>query len=335
MPHLSPDLSNSAFFLFRRNPKTGEIDGPWGTGVVVCRPSKENEGESHCYAVSNWHVACKTGASILRFNTDTGPSRFIELEPDEWQFIPRGDDLAAVDISEYVDMHADRLCMVAESAFVTSAFIKEVGLGMGEDVCMIGLFANHHGGARNLPAGRFGNISAMASEDAPLEQPNGSVHPTHVLDMRSRTGFSGSPVFVYRTPDSDLVSVNEGGPWVISSTINNLFLRLLGIHCGQFPEDVKFTKAERLGDPILEGDTVTIPSSMTLVVPAWRISELLDMPAFERQRAERDARKKKHAKGRAVPEAVSAPPTTEENPSHREDFNSLVSAAAKTPRSRS
>lgn len=59
---------------------------------------------------------------------------------------------------------------------------------------------------------------------------------------------------------------------------------MLGVHCGQFWDMVSVQKArqrpaartERLGDPILEGDELEIQSSMTIVVPAWRITELLD-----------------------------------------------------------
>ena len=295
MPHINQNLGSCAFFLYRCD-GNGNLLGPEGTGFIV---SRQDPGyrERHFYAVTNWHVAL-CGASVIRINTLDGKTRVLEFGPEEWQFNAQGDDLAAVDITDHLNVESDDVTVILEELFATPTFASNTKLGFGDEVFMIGLFANHDGGERNLPLARFGNISAMPSDNVPIRQPNNNYRPSYVLDMRSRGGFSGSPVFVYRTPNADLTE--QGTPNALGAikkyqesvysmhSFHNLFLRLLGVHCAQFPEEVKFETAEKIGDPIREGDTLRIASSMTVVVPAWRISELLDRPYFAEQRATRD-----------------------------------------------
>src|SRR5205823_82762 len=68
----------------------------------------------------------------------------------------------------------------------------------------IGLFVDHDGVTTNVPSARFGNISMLPNKNATIEQPTNYRGESYVVDMHSRTGFSGSPVFVYRTFGSDL-----------------------------------------------------------------------------------------------------------------------------------
>jgi hypothetical protein len=97
--------------------------------------------------------------------------------------------------------------------------------------------------------------------------------------MHSRPGFSGSPVFVYRTPDSDLRDIEYGfrdphrkftlnlpniegqlrraggrgdETFEVIENIdsNSKFLRLLGIHVAQFQDEVEITK---VGEAKLSG----------------------------------------------------------------------------------
>jgi hypothetical protein len=55
--------------------------------------------------------------------------------------------------------------------------------------------------------------------------------------MHSRTGYSGSPVFVYRTSNTNLDAIFKDR--VEAGSPGDIFIYLLGIHCGQFPEDYR------------------------------------------------------------------------------------------------
>lgn len=288
MPRLNPILEHSAFFLFRRNPKMDGIEGPCGTGFVVGRPWKSDPNRGHFYAVTNWHVAVKLGACILRLNTPDGKSRQIETEPHEWYFIPNGDDVAICDITDYnPELSEGALTFIHEDVFVTQDIIKVHDIGMGDEAFMVGLFVDHPGKEQNVPLARFGNLSRLASAQSPVEQPNDQARPSHLVDMRSRGGFSGSPVFVYRTPFTDLKFVDgEARSKPIDPT--DLFMMLLGVHCAQFPEEAKIKLAESTPDNIKEGDVLKIPSSLTVVVPASEISRLMDLPHFQLSREKRE-----------------------------------------------
>jgi hypothetical protein len=123
----------------------------------------------------------------------------------------------------------------------------------------------------------------------------------HLVDTRSRTGFSGSPVFVYRNPTSDLRSLWNKIPNLDSgyhfNQQGNILFALLGVHCGQFWESVDIKKAKNrkskqaMGDPILEGDELQIQGGMTIVIPAWRITELLENPELAEKRDEWDEKR--------------------------------------------
>lgn len=111
--------------------------------------------------------------------------------------------------------------------------------------------------------------------------------------MHSRTGYSGSPVFVYRTPGNNfrpersfLIPTPEQA---LKKYFSDGFFLLLGIHCGQFPEEWKITEkkstaAEEGKSLLIEGAVVTGLSCMTCVVPAESILAVLDSTELQMQR---------------------------------------------------
>ena len=161
---------------------------------------------------------------------------------------------------------------------------------------MIGRFVDHQGFNRNVPALRFGNIS-MAP--APLEQENGKIAKSYCIDIHSRSGYSGSPVFVYRTPGYDLGELLdvEGQARVLRSGAS--LVALLGIHWGQFPEMWEITpkgelkyQDQEVGDQslIAGGRFIKGLSGMTCVLPAWHILGVLNMSKIKEERDREDAR---------------------------------------------
>lgn len=358
MPRLSPFVSRCVFFLYGVHPKTGEWGGPRGTGVIIGMP--RNRGIpylTHYYAVTCQHVLLEGGHDI-RLNTKDGKSRSIKIEPHEWQASESRDDLIATDITDRISRYEDDISAVPDSLLVSKKFAQEVGLDIGEDGFMVGLFADLPGKERNAIAARFGNISLLAGE--PMNQGNGRPRPSHIFDMRSRPGFSGSPVFVYRTLGGDLRDITYGpsmggivqGKWEVEVMTSqgrilkpilteqdvkeNLFLRLLGIHSAQYHDEVEVTKLARSGKRRAAGN-MEIPNSMTVVVPSWEISHHLQThPSFVAARQKREEMQEKSDSKSAKPESTgaskSAPSTTADNPQHKEDFTRLLGAAVKKPR---
>lgn len=363
MPRLNSRFKHMAFFLYGRSPKTNRIVGPIGTGFFIALQGKGGWYLRHHYAVTCYHVAITNGGSILRVNTKDGGHRFIEFEPHEWEFLPNGDDICAVDVSDRLT-DQDEYSAIPETWVAWQDFIDQEEVDIGEDGFMLGLFADHAGKKQNLIAARFGNLSLLARREEPIEQPHGHKRPSHIFDMRSRPGFSGSPVFIYRTPAGDLRTASERGrleamtrairreppvrqQWgMLSRDVfedmeieGNTFLMLLGVHSGQYPERVEARKIKKTSgeadDIVRDRDKLKIPSSMAVIAPAWEIINLLNKPTFLTQREERDKRMNEKRDQSNLPEPESAataekPASADDaNPNHLGDFKRLVDVAAR------
>jgi hypothetical protein len=261
-----------------------------GTGFLVLFPSEMFPDRAfYFYAASNWHVVCRDGFSTIRINTIDGTD-IVEFDPAEWHFLPEY-DIAVIPMPMNVERH--RAAMIPTKAFVIRDFFKinskassvqPAALGVGSDVFMIGRFIDHDGGQTNRPAARFGSISVLP---APIIQPNENKTQadSFCIDMHSRTGHSGSPVFVYRTAAAEWMTSE------IDPQPGNYF-GLLGIHWGQFPEDMEIKDKKQLeGETtslILDGKYVKGLSGMTCVLPAWIILEVLNMPKLKKLREAHD-----------------------------------------------
>ena len=293
MPRIAKHLEKCVFFLFGHHPRTGELTGPGATGFFVGRQSETLHQVYHVYAISNRHAV--SDFSCIRINKDEDKTRIIELDPVDWQWSDT-DDLAAVDVTDHLSFNAetnswlDRISWVNEFDFVSKEIAWFSDIGIGDQTVMLGLFADHAGGLKNLPVGRFGYLAATPDDSNPvkLELSDRLSRPSYLNGMRSRSGFSGSPVWVWRTPHDDMNRVGFNGRDQLFHP-RNAFLYLVGVHRGQFREQtiIRSTEAERA---LHSGDRIEIASSMTVLVPAWEITTLLDKATFRQKRVERDSR---------------------------------------------
>jgi hypothetical protein len=141
---------------------------------------------------------------------------------------------------------------------------------------------------------------------------------SYCVDMHSRSGYSGSPVFVYRTPAGDLELTAKNATSAHSlHSLGAAFLGLLGIHWGQFPESWPIEgrravagEAAQRGPLVLEGQSVKGVSGMTCVLPAAHIVEVLNMPVLRNARTQRDQELAEYLRkhGGLPPDAESANP---------------------------
>lgn len=313
---------------------------PGGTGFLVGHGGGIFNRQLTFYAVTNWHVACSGGNSIIRINRPNGGVQIIELDPSEWQFIPYKSDIAVVAVEP--DIIQGRVSYIPEALFAEQSDVHTEQLRnifVGDDTFMIGMFFDHQARNKNISAARFGHISMLPDPEALVKQETEYRGQCFVVDMHSRTGFSGSPVFAFRTFGSDLgdgrqskvqwdVPLNyqykpgeaelrgfpEGRDGMVR--IRNQ-LKLIGIQCGQFPE-LWPVKGERLTIPKPEnvdflphGEYIDGVSGMTCVIPAWEVMEVLNLPVFQ------DLRAKKAQKQTCV----SLHSCSGESHRHREDLN--------------
>jgi hypothetical protein len=274
MPALPPDLMKSSFYLYktRSDAKNGVDYG--GTGFFVGVPSKVDSTKFHTIAISNWHVAVD-GYPIIRVNKRSGGTDILEFDPSEWVFKPKWYDIAAVPVK--LDDAVHDVTTAIDTLLLSEDTAKEYDIGPGDDVFMVGRFMDHDGGKMNEPAARFGHISMTPTA---IKQPTKSMLESYVIDVHSRTGYSGFPVFVYRTIVNNLnhlftaTSDKFHKPKVVQ------FLYILGIMWGYFPELWEITKNEKTRKSSAKGLAVIGQyiegmSGMSCVVPSWAIRELL------------------------------------------------------------
>jgi hypothetical protein len=95
--------------------------------------------------------------------------------------VPSGDDVSAVDLTDDLE-DGDQIAVHKEEIFVTDDVIAEFEIAPGEDVFMIGLFVAHHGGSRNKPVVRFGNLAMTADPLGLVKQPN-AIDKARARDM--------------------------------------------------------------------------------------------------------------------------------------------------------
>jgi hypothetical protein len=288
MPRIGDNMRACVFFLFGQDAGTGRAAGPGGTGFFVRVWSRRREGLTHIYAVSNRHVV--QNFHDIRVNTHDGAARMIEIEPGDWSYSSTA-DLAATDVTEHFLLTRERPQTDIVAAFVDHGDLlgqrhADHHVAMGDDTIMVGLFADHPGGGRNVPVARFGNVAAMPDPAAPvaLSEVDALAGPAFLNDLRSRSGFSGSPVWAWRTPYNDTSAPDHDARREAGLSRDRASLHLIGVHRGQMREEIVAT---RPGGAV---ETLVVPSAMTVVIPAWEVAALLSGQEFERQRAAREQR---------------------------------------------
>lgn len=287
MPRVPDELLRATVYLYKSAEDAIAGRNFGGTGFLVSVSSKIDRGMAIVYVVTNWHVAVHDGFSCVRVNKKGGGIDVFEFEPHEWEFRPSWHDLALIELP--LDPTIHDTTSISKDVLATDIFISAHAVGLGDDVFMVGRFVDHDGGETNIPAIRFGNLSMMPS--APIKQLTGAKLGSYVIDMHSRSGFSGSPVFAYRTFGNDFRLKSE------NAVDAKPFCILLGIHWGQFYEYWEMAdrplyplqKSAMAPDSDLVNKRVVGLSGMGCVIPASAILELLYCKKFLEARNQAEA----------------------------------------------
>ncbi len=281
MPKLNPDYLHPVFYLYADEEHAREDRDPQGTGFIVSVPTAV-EHRFFLYLITAWHVVFNgKGAPVVRIVQEDGRPDIFPYDLNDWQCLPEY-DITAISLSPKRDFY--NIVAIPEKLFLTEKKRDDWKIGIGDDVFMVGLFGSDSREPKiSTPSARFGHISI---EPVPVRQKNNQVADLYCLDMNSRSGYSGSPVFVYRLPFHNL---QDQAPL----EQQRYHFALLGVHCGQFPERWEMTPQGGLKNAIPSAEDRSLYthenyikglSGMTTVVPAWNISEVLNLPKFKEQR---------------------------------------------------
>jgi hypothetical protein len=285
MPRIPDEMQDSVVFLYpdEASARKGKPFG--GTGFLVDYPGKLSS-RPHRYLVTNMHVAHHDpNGLVVRVNTSGSEPDVLHIPEPAWVDHPDGDDIAVIPID------LDRASGWAAQALVWQdifghsreeniARFKELNVGTGDDVVMLGRFVGHDGRQRNQPLARFGNIAMMPGE--PVMDGRNIKVVAFLVEMRSLSGFSGSPVFLYLGPGSYRGQETGMMPFY-SETI-----ALLGIDTGhkQVRDKVYYRNTER--DVVNEEWEVRQNSGVAVVSPVWEIRKTLEREDLVNQRDKAD-----------------------------------------------
>ena len=275
---------------------------PYGTGFLISKFTDDSFEIQFDYVVTCVHVVDIAESKIwIRVNLIDGGSEIIETLKDSW-FLNRDNDIAI--LSRYFSNDTFDVARIIEQDFVTNDVLIRMEVEPGDETFTVGLFTSHEGFIRNMPIVRMGNIAAIPKEKVLIDI---GYREAYLVESRSIGGLSGSPVFLL------LGAGIRGEP---ESSVGSF---LLGMMQGR----LNTTDA----NDVVGGDSITdtINTGIGVVIPVDIIRDTINHPHLIAQREDTVKKLKKESHYR--PCATS--PSNQENPQHKEDFNSLVSAATK------
>ena len=170
--------------------ESGERSG--GSGFLVNVPVEGHEGWGSLYAVTNRHVL-NEGGLFLRLNKTEGGTKVISTERDQWFDHPDRYDVSILSL----DLQGEQLeySSIPTTEFITQEIVEDYRIGPGDETFLVGRLMTPSGQQRNAPAVRFGNISMMAAPGEPVRGYENIEQEAFLVECRSLSGFSGSPVF--------------------------------------------------------------------------------------------------------------------------------------------
>jgi hypothetical protein len=286
LSRIPDELIDCAAFLYPSRKQADDGDKAGGTGFFVGVDWSSNAHRRHLYVVTNKHnITASRDQVVIRATKVDRTLDFIESDPADWfpsplhdiSVLPIGSEKAAFFQNVSLDQFVG-----PEDFEGTLQDTKLTCLGPGDQVFMVGRFISHDGKTQNHPSVRFGNISMNA---APIRHPTGYEQESFAVDMRSISGYSGSPAFVF---------FEFGGAHLkgINRTFMHSVLWLLGVDWGHI--EMELPVLDSYGKPVSNGLNVKSHTSMSGVVPAWRLKELLLMPRLIEQRATDEAEAVRH-----------------------------------------
>jgi len=279
-------MRNAAIFLYSSVKDAEARTKGGGSGFLVGVPSRANPAQAHLYAVSNEHVS--TPCPVIRVIPQRGEVQIIDGKDTDWIEHPDGDDIAVRPLGQVpvpaAPIREQGLSGYAffdvEQLVSVETFQLGVGPVVGDECLMVGRYVNHDGEQFDSGVVRFGNLSMYPEKvwqkDRSFDQ------ESFLVDMRSAAGFSGSVVVVYFAQPGTVSAFVKGGPEMpLRDLISKYWI--LGIDWGHLPVPQRIWEDGK-------SKRVLIESSMAAVIPAWKLTELLnDVAAVVKPRQEAEA----------------------------------------------
>jgi hypothetical protein len=272
MPRIPDHILDSVIYLYETEDAAHKGEDAGGTGFLVAIEGGPR-GRS-LYAVTNSHLVGGFGQSpphpIIRVNKQDGTLGTIAMPTEKWIHHSDGiTDLAVCPISLDDDRERYKYRFIQQSLFLSEKSARDMRVGSGDDVYLIGRFINHEGKERNLPSVRYGTIAQMPLEPVSFE----GILPQEafLVEVHSISGFSGSPIMT-------VIPIQRASEQLrLRAGPNNTVAQfLLGVDCGHLRNYEWIEEYDRkTGQSTRTDFYIATDTGMAVVIPAWKLSELL------------------------------------------------------------
>lgn len=244
----------------------GDIGG--GTGFLYSVPGDWKNAPRHFFAFTNAHVA--VNARAIRLKRADGTSLVWPINQNDWHEHESGDDVAVAYLNR------ELLEGVPSDGLQHTVLIRRDNVVLGDEERRV-LDPNVWTGApcvllgrvvaqclqpSNNPIARFGTVSSHTLSPI-FQNMRGRMQESLVVEVRSLSSYSGSPVFM--GPLNTLLGIN----WAHLTMTQEVWRRL--------PD----------GRTARSGEFIEMSIGQAGVVPAWKLTELLNSPGVKaiRERA--------------------------------------------------
>jgi hypothetical protein len=290
------EFRKCVLFLGNKDAKTGKFR-PRATAFVV---SIYEAGLGFRYIVTAEHnvaIFSQEGWEMfVRSNLINGGVREDSVANAHWYFHPDpgSTDVAVAPIGFHPEEEFRQIIIQTDGSVPnasvhvgTTIALQDRRVGLGDEVCIVGLFRSHFGRQRNVPIVRIGNLAMMRGE--PVKTEYCGYTDAYLVEARSISGLSGSPVFLHvPTPDH--------GPGTTR-------IYFLGLMHGHF--DIQNLNDDTVVDSDQEA-TRGINTGIGVVIPVEKILETLNQPELVELRKKGAIEHRK--KGGAVADFVDDDP---------------------------
>jgi len=185
---------DAVVFLYSSKEAAEVQENAGGTGFILGIPWEKID-RRHYYFVTNKHVA-KMGFPVVRLNTGRTHSDVVPLTADQWQEHEKFD--VAVCPFELLPEWSN-IAFISNDTIVTQSQVLNWGIGCGDDVFVVGRFVGLDRSFWNTPFVHTGVISRAPG--IPMDnEATGQFEIGWTVELHSRGGYSGSPVFGYLSP---------------------------------------------------------------------------------------------------------------------------------------
>jgi hypothetical protein len=316
LPRIVEEILQSVVYLYptRADAEAGEAAG--GTGFFVAFTDSVNDDIAHMYVATAKHVITRGHSPVVRMNRGDDVD-FIELDENAWIPHPDGDDVAVAPLGA-VRRSGSPVVGVGMGPFITETEVGiwklgRDGFGPGDECFFVGRFVNHEGRVKNTPSVRFGTLAMM--NDEPIEV-DGIRQESFLVEARSLSGYSGSPVFVYSS--AKMTAEGEVSAWMSSN------VRFLGIDWCHLHSYEQVLNSDRK-TPLEPMRWVKQNTGMAGVIPAWKLAALLNEPEVQKMRDEERERLTNDEPGATLD-------TAEKDGTEYERFEDLTRKLVNTPK---